>query len=278
VIDLDEKRSIYSLTLFAALLAHNPHVTLPSRIDLLPPAPRYVSTFAQPSSRSPAAAAIRAASIPDTVPPPSEPTSSEAGQYTLSLKGVRSLLRGRGRRSEVIIQVVEKELRPWSGCELEDGEENTHDHGYRVQDISGYGNPRIIDSSIVHVKSEGSSKRKSTRHNTVVEYTPHRDQQEMLDARLSDRANTRLPQPFTTHSSSSPEFLARLLESIYSSSSSGSGSPHTHRQAIIELVRTPGHLVWAIADGWERLIVHLLVRYYGLISFSGHDSPDQVFD
>jgi hypothetical protein len=38
--------------------------------------------------------------------------------------------------------------------------------------------------------------------------------------------------------------------------------------AILELSRSPAHLTWAIAEGFERLIVHLLARYYDLISWS----------
>ena len=38
--------------------------------------------------------------------------------------------------------------------------------------------------------------------------------------------------------------------------------------AILELSRSPAHRSWAVADSFERLVVHLLIRYYELISWS----------
>ena len=38
--------------------------------------------------------------------------------------------------------------------------------------------------------------------------------------------------------------------------------------AIVELSRSPAHITWAVAEGFERLIVHLLARYYELVSWS----------
>ena len=42
----------------------------------------------------------------------------------------------------------------------------------------------------------------------------------------------------------------------------------TPRPAVIELSRSPAHLSWAVADPFERLVVHLLCRYYELVTFS----------
>lgn len=39
--------------------------------------------------------------------------------------------------------------------------------------------------------------------------------------------------------------------------------------AILELSRSPAHLSWAVVDGFDRLVVHLVVRYYELVSWSG---------
>ena len=39
-------------------------------------------------------------------------------------------------------------------------------------------------------------------------------------------------------------------------------------RAILELSRSPAHLTWAIAEGFERLVTHLVVRYYELVSWS----------
>ncbi|KAK1922201.1 hypothetical protein DB88DRAFT_542193 [Papiliotrema laurentii] len=38
--------------------------------------------------------------------------------------------------------------------------------------------------------------------------------------------------------------------------------------AILELSRSPAHLTWAVTEGFERLVVHLVVRYYELVSWS----------
>jgi hypothetical protein len=38
--------------------------------------------------------------------------------------------------------------------------------------------------------------------------------------------------------------------------------------AILELSRSPAHVSWAIADGFDRLVTHLVVRYYELVSWS----------
>jgi len=256
------------LQISTALLAHNPHAALPSRIDLLPPTPRYTSTFPHPSSRSPAAAAIRTANVPSPAAPVSEPISTEAGKYTLSLKGVRSMLRKRGRRAEMVVKVVEGELRGWSGCELDQDEMDITLRMAHVQDLNGYGQPRIIDSTLVNIRQAAGVG--SSRSAPLAEAVSQSDQQDLLDGSATGNISTaRLPRPFTTHPSSSPEYLSGLLTSLYTSTTQGgSTNLFSERQAIVELIRAPGHLVWAVADGWERLIVHLLVRYYGLISFS----------
>lgn len=249
------------------MLAHNPHAALPSRIDLMPTAPKYISTFPNPSSRSPAAAAIRASAVPSPAAPVSEPMSTEAGKYTLSLKGVRSMLRKRGRRAEVVVKIVEKELRGWSGCELDDDEIAATLQETLIQDLDGFGQPRIIDTTLVNLKASQMAST-SNSHPPLAETVSNARQQDLLAGSSAANPTNRLPRPFTTHPASSPHSLSSLLTSIYTSSRTGAYDMSTQRQAIIELVRAPGHLVWAIADGWERLIVHLLVRYYGLISFS----------
>jgi hypothetical protein len=264
-----EAKSHLIASSISAMLAHNPHAALPSRIDLMPPAPRYTSTFTHPSSRSPAAAAIRTASVPSPAAPVSEPVSTEAGKYTLSLKGVRSMLRKRGRRAEVVVKIVEKELRGWSGCELGDDEIAATLQGIQIQDIDGFGQPRIIDSTLVNVKTSQTA---SGSQVPLAETVSQAQQQELL-AGSSTSSARRLPRPFSLHPASSPHSLSSLLTSLYTSSMSGPYDMNAQRQAIIEVVRAPGHLVWAIADGWERLIVHLLVRYYGLISFSKSIQP-----
>lgn len=46
---------------------------------------------------------------------------------------------------------------------------------------------------------------------------------------------------------------------------------HGRVSAVLELSRSPAHMTWAITDGFDRLVVHLVVRYYELISWSKSD-------
>lgn len=55
------------------------------------------------------------------------------------------------------------------------------------------------------------------------------------------------------------------------SSHGGQGTP-----SLVELSRSPAHLSWCVTDGFERLITHLLVRYYELISWSEYPSHQQI--
>lgn len=38
--------------------------------------------------------------------------------------------------------------------------------------------------------------------------------------------------------------------------------------AVLELSRSPAHMSWAVPDSFDRLVVHLVARYYELISWS----------
>lgn len=263
--------------LLLALIAHNPHAARPTRSDLAPPPPGHVPTFPTFSSSS----FQRKTPAPSPALPTSEPISSQAGQFTLSLKGVRQLLRKRGRRAEVVVKLVEEELRSWAGF----GDDAEDASKFAVG--NGYGQPRIVDSTPVPIKSEATRSAKSGNNKSdLVAQGTHTDTQDAItslqtDASASSSPSTAtkpsapappavssrsLPAAFTTTPTSSPAFLTSLLESFYSSSASSAVA--ATRPAIVELVRAPGHLVWAISDGFERLIVHLLARYYELISFS----------
>jgi hypothetical protein len=77
-----------------------------------------------------------------------------------------------------------------------------------------------------------------------------------------------LPRAFNAAAGSSSSHTSTVLESFYTADGVPTNVAASQRKAIVELVREPGHLVWAVADGFERLIVHLLARYYELLSFS----------
>lgn len=43
--------------------------------------------------------------------------------------------------------------------------------------------------------------------------------------------------------------------------------------AVLELSRSPAHLSWAVPDAFDRLVVHLVARYYELVSWSEPHKP-----
>lgn len=159
------------------------------------------------------------------------------------------MLRKRGRRAEQVVQAVENELRSWSGAEGLDDVERTHG--------TGFGQPRVIDSVVVDVTPEYSIAPQSNANRPIVQPTP-----------VSEESTRSLPRAFTAAAGSSAAHTSSVLESFYTADGVPASRAASQRTAIIELVREPGHLVWAVADGFERLIVHLLARYYELLSFS----------
>ncbi len=245
-------------------LVHNPYLARPTVNDLLPP-----SSSAGGLSKSFASYpggkqlnAIRNTTAPSPSLPTSEPTSTEAGKYTLSLKGVRQLLRKRGRRAEVVVGKSEEVLRNW-----------VMGSGIMGGAGGGYGQPRVIDSTPVECDLTSSTTINSSSSALKVQLAPTTSApntaSSLSDIPLSTRS---LPSVFSTSPTSSPEHLSTVLTSFYTS-----GTPPNQRQipgrkssvpAIVELAHAPGHLVWAVMDPFERLIVHLLCRYYDLISFS----------
>jgi hypothetical protein len=119
----------------------------------------------------------------------------------------------------------------------------------------GVGQPRIIDATPSSFE-EAEAHAKSTSAPVAPTSAPH----------LPTAAQ---PTPFSTNSSTSSEALSTLLHSFYNSSSlAGSSQKAKTRPALVELMRAPHHLIWAVADSFERLVVHLLCRYYELSSFS----------
>ncbi|EKM54196.1 uncharacterized protein PHACADRAFT_46370, partial [Phanerochaete carnosa HHB-10118-sp] len=87
----------------------NPHITRPSGSDLSVPVPHVRPTFPSPLP----AYLPRTAAIPSAIPTVREPSSASAGQFSLSLKGMRKELRGRGVMTEVLVREVEGELMSW---------------------------------------------------------------------------------------------------------------------------------------------------------------------
>lgn len=89
----------------------NPHVAAPSRRDLEPPLPTLLTTFPIPLPPY----LPRSAPLPASTPPAPDAKASSAGQFSLSLRGMRKELRRSGPRTEALVRGVEDELARWLG-------------------------------------------------------------------------------------------------------------------------------------------------------------------
>jgi hypothetical protein len=96
---------------YAARFTHNPHIATPSKRDLEPSLPIQHATFPIPLPPY----LPRTAPLPATVPPVPDNKASNAGQYSLSLRGMRKALRRSGARTQALVRGVEDELMRWLG-------------------------------------------------------------------------------------------------------------------------------------------------------------------
>ncbi|WWD03972.1 hypothetical protein V865_002032 [Kwoniella europaea PYCC6329] len=205
-----------------ASFTSNPHIALPLKSDYYPSVPLQVHPLQKPIF--PSDAIPRKQSIPSTVRPQRDVNSTDAvnGNFQLSLKGIRALLRKkRGRRVESLVQAVEGEMRKWLGG----------DWSLNLSSTEGAEGSRwkVIDGTLVDIPVEKNGETSGSNTNN----------------------RRRLP---IQHQ------LNGLLPSL----------PKENDQipSILEISRSPAHLSWYIVDPFERLVVHLLARYYELISWS----------
>ncbi|KAI0268879.1 hypothetical protein BC834DRAFT_1026134 [Gloeopeniophorella convolvens] len=89
----------------------NPHITAPSRRDLDTPIPVAQATFPIPLPPY----LPRSVSLPASVPPQADAKASSAGQFSLSLRGMRKALRRSGPHTQVLVRDIEDELTRWLG-------------------------------------------------------------------------------------------------------------------------------------------------------------------
>ncbi|KAH9062471.1 hypothetical protein EDB87DRAFT_1712526 [Lactarius vividus] len=94
-----------------ARFTDNPHITAPSKRDLEPPLPTLLTTFPVPLPPY----LPRSAPLPASTPPATDAKASSAGQFSLSLRGMRKALRRSGARTEALVRGVEDELTRWLG-------------------------------------------------------------------------------------------------------------------------------------------------------------------
>ena len=94
---------------FAAQFSHNPHVVAATKADYAIQPTRVKPTFPEPLPRY----LPRTCNVPSTVRPPREPTSANAGRFSLSLKGMRRGLRKCGFRAESLVLDIEHDMLQW---------------------------------------------------------------------------------------------------------------------------------------------------------------------
>lgn len=191
-----------------AQLAHHPSLHRPSRSDFSPgpnlkaaipvfappPASFSRSTYSSPAASSSATGAA----------------SAEAGQYSMSLRGLRKNLRAAvGGRTEVVLEIMETELRAWLT-------------------LSGR-----IPEGFYHDSTGGK----------------------LLD-----------PTPLD-------DFPLPSLPDLPDLPSSSSSSKPVYPPTLTELTRQPHSLTWLAPSPHTRYLLHSLVRYYHLQSFSRPLSP-----
>lgn len=174
----------------------------------------------------------RSSTIPAVELPARDPFSNDSvnGTFSTSLKGIRQALRKKGRRTEVVVQKVEDEIRGWLGgkgiLEAEaaaadsDAEENC-------------GKWKVVDDNLI----ESSFK--------------SREEGEGEENRTQVGGSRRMP---ARH---------RLRGDLPPLPISDGTLP-----AILEISRSVGHLTWLAVEGFERLVIHLICRYYELVSWS----------
>jgi len=92
-----------------ARFAGNAHIVLPSKRDYALVAPHNQSTFPQPLPNY----LSRNNAVPTAVLPGCEPTSANAGRFSMSLKGMRRELRKSGPRTEQLVRELEDEILAW---------------------------------------------------------------------------------------------------------------------------------------------------------------------
>ena len=94
-----------------ARFTDNPHIAAPSKRDLEPPLPVLQTTFPIPLPPY----LPRSAPLPASATPAPDAKASSAGQFSLSLRGMRKTLRRSGARTEALVRGVEDELTSWLG-------------------------------------------------------------------------------------------------------------------------------------------------------------------
>jgi hypothetical protein len=212
-----------------AAFSSNPHIVRPSKADYYPSYPL------NPRPSLPMKTLPRSSAIPGVELPTRDPFSNDSvnGTFSTSLKGIRQALRKKGRRTEVVVQKVEDEIRGWLGGK---GVLEAEAAAAAGSDDEGgsCGQWKVVDDTLLEStfesRGEGGGGEEVGAHVAGSRRMPVRH-----------RLQGDLP-PLPTTDGTLP--------------------------AILELSRSVGHLTWLAVEGFERLVIHLVCRYYELVSWS----------
>lgn len=225
----------FELNSVAAFL-DNPHIVAPRRTDLYPSVPLHPRP---PRASFPPQSLDRISSIPSAPPRDADPFSESSvnGAFTTSLKGTRALLRKRGQRAEGVVTRVEEAVRSWLGDQNDIATGGTREEGWKV-----------VDEHMVDVEFGEESEDVQRGISTSTSPFPTQLAVPPIGRRLpiQHRPNGILPALPTQE----------VGKGIY------------QVPAVLELSRSVAHLTLAAADPFDRLVIHLLARYYECLSWS----------
>jgi hypothetical protein len=175
----------------------------------------------------------RSSTIPGVELPAKDPFSNDSvnGTFSTSLKGIRQALRKKGRRTEVVVQRVEDEIRGWLGGKgVLEAEAAAADSD---NEDGSCGHWRVVDETLIESSFKTKDQVEGDGDSGPVEGSRRMPARHRLRGDLP-------PLPITEGT----------------------------LPAILELSRSVGHLTWLAVEGFERLVIHLVCRYYELVSWS----------
>lgn len=150
------------------------------------PTPQKRPTFPSPLPRY----LPRNIAIPAASPTSREPVSASAGQFSMSKKGMRRELRGRGVMTEVLVREVEDEIMAWLDMDVwvdTDTRQQSDDRGDDAQ-IGSLGVIREVERTHMHLVWEISDDAFAryvvhccARYHNVVSFSKYDTSWSMLD-------------------------------------------------------------------------------------------------
>jgi hypothetical protein len=175
----------------------------------------------------------RSSTIPGVELPAKDPFSNDSvnGTFSTSLKGIRQALRKKGRRTEVVVQRVEDEIRGWLGGKgVLEAEAAAADSD---NEDGSCGRWKVVDETLIESSFRTKDQVEGDGDNGLVAGSRRMPARHRLRGDLP-------PLPITDGT----------------------------LPAILELSRSVGHLTWLAVEGFERMVIHLVCRYYELVSWS----------